>query len=89
MAKRKAELTPEQHSDIGKNLKCMKKNLVEMDIHQHYRVDSKVRKRWNAAIQAIQHLQMALDSDAFQKYPEEFSEDWYYGKGSVGYGNNL
>lgn len=89
MSKRKVELTPAEHSDIGKHLKCMKNKLAEMNISQHYRVDSKVRKRWNATIQAIQQLQLELDKDAFRKNPEEYSEDWYYGKDSVDYGNNL
>ncbi|MDE0324597.1 MAG: hypothetical protein OXN27_11855 [Candidatus Poribacteria bacterium] len=86
--KRKVELTPAEHSEMGKRLKCMKNTLAEMDIPQHYRVDSKVRKRWNATIQAIQDLQRELDTDAFRNNPEEYRQDWYYGEGSVDYGDN-
>ncbi len=89
MSKRKVELTPAEHSDIGKNLKCMKNKLAEMKIPQHYRVDSKVRKRWNAAIQAIQCLQFELDKDAFAENREKYSQDWYYGEDSVDYSNDL
>ena len=89
MAKRKIGFSAERHADIGQQLKDMKNNLAAMNITQHYRTDSKVRRKWNLAIQAIQSLQSALDTDAYQNHPDEFDNDWYYGKGSVYYGNNL
>ena len=58
---------------MGQHLKCMKKKLVAMTIPQHYRLDSPVRKRWNATIQAVQDLQHELDTDAFRNHPEEYS----------------
>lgn len=87
MPKKKIGFSAEQHSDIGQQLKEMKHNLVDMNIHQHYRTDSKVRKKWNTAIQAIQLLQLALDTDAFKNHPDEFDENWH--SNDTAYGSNL
>lgn len=89
MAKSKVGLTPAEHSEMGKRLKCMKNQLAAMTIPKHYRVDSKIRQGWNDAIQAIQALQLELDTEAFRDHPVDYSEDWYYGDGNVDYTDNL